>query len=108
MAEFKEVCKQWRRMCKAFNECDGNCVDLCALAHNPVCGDLTQATDKDLENAEAVIMEWANENPEPVCPTWAEYLMHVYQDVSYARILGETIPADIAEKLGVAPKVVGQ
>lgn len=104
MAEFKEVCKQWRRMCKAANECDGNCVDLCALAHNPVCGELPNATDKDLENAEAVIMEWAKKNPEPVYPTWAEYLMHVYQDVSYARILGETIPADIAQKLGIEPK----
>ena len=74
MAEFKEVCRQWRRMCKAANECDGNCVELCALAANPVCGELPDATDKDLENAETVIMEWAKENPEPVYPTGSERL----------------------------------
>lgn len=105
MAEFKEIWKQWRRMCKAFNECDGNCVDLCALAHNPVCGDLPNATDKDLENAEAVIMEWANENPEQIYPTWGEYLG---RDINnslgpYIR-LAQEIPADIAEKLGITPK----
>lgn len=115
MAEFKEVCKQWRRMCKAANECDGNCVDLCALAHNPVCGDLIQATDKDLENAEAVIMEWAKGNPEPVYPMWVEWLQRkvvgANADSIYEawHILCTTrIPADIAEKLDIAPKVVGQ
>lgn len=108
MAEFKEVCKQWRRMCEEIQRCsaenDECCALQCALGNNPVCGELIDATDKDLENAENVIMKWAKEHPEPVYPTWAEYLMHVYQDVSYARILGETIPADIAQKLGIEPK----
>lgn len=120
MAEFKEVCKQWRRMCKAANECDGNCVELCALAANPVCGELPNATDKDLENAEAVIMEWAKENPEPVYPTWVEWLvdsgvfpqkMSTIPSVAFNTIrdsLSVKIPADIAEKLDIAPKVVGQ
>lgn len=111
MAEFKEVCKQWRRMCEAANECDGNCVELCALAHNEFCGNLIQATDKDIENAETVIMEWAKENPEPVYPTWEEWL--IAQGVIKENPNGvgwpmpklfERIPADIAEKLGAAPK----
>lgn len=105
MAEFKEVCKQWRRMCKAASECDGNCVDLCVLAHNPTCGELTRATDKDLENAEAVIMEWANENPEQHYPTWGEYLAGDNNNtVAMMFTLAQEIPADVAEKLGIALK----
>lgn len=122
MAEFKEVCKQWRRMCEAANECGGNCVALCALAHNEFCGNLIQATDKDIENAETVIMEWAKKNPEPVYPTWIDWLMsegviptnymaanstdsEVRAGTFYVTIKAfKPIPDDIAEKLGIAPK----
>lgn len=101
MAEFVQMMKDWRRMC-AKNHTD--CMRLCPICANPTCGELAEATDEDIRSAEVKIMAWAAEHPEPVYPTWAEYLIHVYQDVSYARILGETIPADIAQKLGIEPK----
>ena len=101
MAEFQEVMKQWRRMCEK-NRID--CMRFCPICANPTCGELAEATDEDIRKAEDKVMAWAAEHQEPVYPTWAEYLMHIYQDVSYARILGETIPADTAQKLGIEPK----
>ena len=128
MAEFKEVCRQWRRMCDANSKCDGGCVDLCALAHNSFCGVLTEASDADIAKAENAIMEFAAENPEPVYPTWGEWLysvgvltdkelpMPTINDDA-AKIIcpniatdkaNDPIPAEIAEKLGIAPKVIEQ
>ena len=98
MAEFSEVMRQWRRFCKSHNNCGE-----CEFDGKGICGE-AHLTDIPYADIELRIMAWAAEHPEPVYPTWAEYLMHTYQDVSYARILGETIPADIAEKLGVEPK----
>ena len=101
MAEFGEIMRQLRRRCNTFHsECK-----VCGMGDfcpDEVCVDML--TDSDIDRLEKSVMEWAKEFPEPVYPTWAEYLMHVYQDVSYARILGETIPADIAQKLGIEPK----
>jgi hypothetical protein len=67
---------------------------------------------------EAAVMRWAAEHPEPVYPTWGEWL--VAQDIitEYGRIEcggsgvcgvftdkgGQPIPADIAQKLGIEPK----
>jgi len=98
VAEFSEVMRQWRRFCKSHNNCGE-----CEFDGKGICGE-AHLTDIPYADIELRIMAWAAEHPEPVYPTWAEYLMHTYQDVSYARILGETIPADIAEKLGVEPK----
>ena len=98
--------RQWGRLCTQHcaenaDDCDG-----CLLGGTraDVCGSYAKDNAEDAKELERLVMEWAAEHPEPVYPTWAEYLMHVYQDVSYARILGETIPADIAEKLGIEPK----
>lgn len=111
MAEFKDVMRNWKRLCKAFTtEIDEMCCDNCpimALDYDKHGCDAIfsdWANNAKWEEVEQTVTEWAKKNPEPVYPTWAEYLMHIYQDVSYSRILGETIPADIAEKLGVAPK----
>lgn len=106
MAEFKEVCKQWRRMCGEIQRCSAEknecCAMHCALGNNPFCGEVPNATDKDLENAEAVIMKWAKYNPEPVYPTWENWLTTL--GVQSFNELSKPIPADIAEKLGIAPK----
>ena len=122
MAEFKEVCKQWRRMCDEIQHCSAENIECCALkcvlGNNPVCGELTDATDKDLENAETVIMKWAKENPEPVYPTWSEWLYEqgVLGDKYVCSVpeliasnvatdnADDPIPADIAQKLGLQPK----
>lgn len=129
MAEFSEIMKQWRRMCTYCTEKHGNCIDAnCPLACNSTCGELSEATDQEIKEVEKAIMAWAAEHPEPVYPTWGEWLMdnniiRVAHDdgaprferangnVSYLNnIVVQTlkmwqpIPADIAQKLGIEPK----
>ena len=58
-------------------------------------------------------MEWAAEHPEPVYPTWAEFLHEAFCEkypmpyrggAAWYAFLRETpIPADIAQKLGIEP-----
>ena len=118
MAEFQEVMKQWRRMCERFSS-QGACAQFCPICANPVCGELKDASDEQIARAEAEIMQWAAKHPEPVYPTWGDYLiskgllmpywnergtapydMYIYAE----RALANHIPADIAEKLGLEPK----
>lgn len=102
MADFVQTMKDWRRMCKYYDEKNGNnSCDFCPL--NGCNAIYEDDGNTDYSDIEEKVAAWAAEHP-VVYPTWAEYLMHVYQDVSYARILGETIPADIAEKLGIEPE----
>jgi hypothetical protein len=66
-------------------------------------------SDVPYSDMELRIMAWAAEHPEPVYPTWGEWL-NTYGVVSdnffsNAKML-DPIPADIAEKLGVKPKEV--
>lgn len=104
MAEFQAVLRQWCRMCEQnlCESCPGGPKEgidsICLLMRSNGCQPRTEA------EVEGIIMQWAAEHPEPVYPTWAEYLYHRYHNLSYARILGETIPADIASKLGIQPK----
>ena len=111
MAEFQEVCKQWRRMCQSMEDAAAKdyrpCSDLCPVGCNPVCGELCESTQEDIKRFETVIMAWAAEHPEPVYPTWIEWFQsHIWKkgtDVS-SMLLYDPIPADIAEKLGLQPK----
>lgn len=112
MAEFKEVLQQWKRMRKQFKDESENefrpCGELCPVGSNPACGDLTEATQEDMEKFETAIMKWAAENPEPEYPTWAEWMIE--QGLCGAdlglmtRKAYEHIPADMAQKLGLKPK----
>lgn len=130
MAEFKEVMRQWRRMCKSFEDVAAKeyrpCMEKCPVGANPVCGELCDATPEDVEKFEAAIMEWAAEHPEPVYPTWTKWLLnngilekvkgniHVvstngYQIKNVDAFMEtekgkEPIPANIAQKLGIEPK----
>ena len=62
-------------------------------------------------------MTWAAEHPEPVYPTWGDWLAEqgvLVCDVSYPnkrywyainkQKIEQPIPTDIAEKLGIEPK----
>ena len=87
----------------------------CGLCNKP----LSSQTNDDRLIGERIIMAWAAKNPEPVYPTWAEYLnsigvtlsdrpfpapsipVYVYQ--AGAKMF-EPIPPNIAEKLGIEPK----
>ena len=56
MAEFSEVMKRWREICKSRNALPGYICKGCSLEHNPVCGYLEIATDKEIEDAENNIL----------------------------------------------------
>ena len=110
MAEFTEVCKQWRRMCDSFGDkaCQSYrpCAEQCPVGANPVCGELREASSEDIKKFESAVMAWAAENPEPVYETWGQYFRRYY-GLEYCKgheMLLENIPADIAQKLGLKPK----
>ena len=99
MAEFSEVMTQYKRMCDS-NSCIG-----CPMEGN--CGLQDAKLFPDV--FEKCVMEWANAHPEPVYPTWYEWLKEqgiLYQaDPATINDKGnEPIPADIAKKLGIKPK----
>ena len=124
MAEFQEVAREYNRMCASFID---NCED-CRI--NPHEGNNIFACRNNVikhpEKYEGLIMQWAAEHPEPVYPTWAEWLnstglikhdtgqfcvhmpnQYLYE-VKEVDILNEVaykpIPTDIARKLGLQPK----
>ena len=110
MAEYVEVMNQKKRMCNSYAFCSMGCplnnMDFC----NKNSGEKTNA---DFPEVERRTMAWAAEHPEPVYPTWYEYLFNVTRgenkwpvdDHEFCQWLNTTrIPADLAEKLGVEPK----
>lgn len=116
MAEFKEVMKQWRRMCKACSDQYTGCLNHCPLAAftDGGCGAIYEdefMDAADFGELERRVMKWAKENPEPVYPTWYEWLSSIgVADISqgmYAidiHVAQSQIPADIAQKLGLKSK----
>lgn len=118
MAEFAEVMRQWVRVRKATASSAGENV----LSVYP----LEVYDDARIAAIEKNVMQWAAEHPEPVYPTWVEWLIEkgvIPQkgcmlatthdpdtgEITEARIgitpsALQPIPADIAEKLGVKPK----
>ena len=115
MAEFQDVMKQWRRMCDKMRE-QG---DWCQSAICPLGGKCQLPSTTDIAEVERVVMQWAAEHPEPVYPTWGEWLekqgvvktvlspRYEENGASYYTPMYEItnpIPGDIAEKLGLKPK----
>lgn len=111
MSEFSEVMRQWVRARKAINE------------NELSCWPLEMFTDDYIANIEKEVMEWAAEHPEPVYPTWREYLTSIgvipeavilqtendefntfWRWDEACALTNKRIPADIAEKLGIEPK----
>jgi len=118
MAEYVEVCHQHDRMCARFEKCYD-----CPLHKKVVwcikkIGERGYIRRENAEKAEKVIMEWAAENPEPIYPTWGEWLLE--QGVVCAgtetrkgftyQVVNEKfftqIDADTAKKLGIEPKEI--
>ena len=62
MPEFNEVMKRWREMCssRTNSHCGYACAG-CPLEHNPVCGELEIATDKEIEEAKNSILNWRDD-----------------------------------------------
>lgn len=124
MAEFQEVMKQAKRMCKTVGAC-GKC-PLRTMEHECRFASVINA-DFGPDGAKAIeriVMEWAEKHPEPKYPTWKEWqdtnfpnndaLMRpcIFESEEYFNCKSENgcencmnkpIPPDIAEKLGVKP-----
>ena len=109
MAQFQEVCRQWRRMCREgsveYSCC--NCKMYSELDES-ICRGIPD--EDEAKTVEKYVMAWAAEHPEPVYPTWFEYLYAIsnpdYFDLTefYTWMRHTPIPADIAQKLGIEPK----
>lgn len=103
MTEFSDVIKQFKRMCNF-----GNCSTATGCPMNPShnIGQCRKIAFERPAHFAATVMRWAAEHPEPVYPTWHEWLSK--QGILSAGGLWEKafkpIPADIAEKLGLEPK----
>jgi hypothetical protein len=114
MADFVQTMKDWRRMCQFMDKEYGNSsCDNCPLGG---CSAVYEMCGKEnFANMERDISAWAAEHPEPVYPTWEEYLADLMtfdmmfdktdNPNSVENYMRKTpIPADIAQKLGIEPK----
>ena len=107
MAEFQIVARAYVRMCESYPTCEGcpinepgNDIDTCRCC-----------VLKWPCKYESKIMSWAAAHPEPVYPTWVDWLVDqglifVTSNTYAFNFLKATdpIPPDIAQKLGIEPK----
>ena len=108
MAEFKEVMKQYKRMCCAYPSC-ADCPfselgwrDCCSPSAAPL-GD-----DEDMDIWETTVMEWAHTHPEPKRPTIGDMLYFIGNEMNvpilnsnttFANFLNNELPKTTANKL---------
>ena len=125
MAGFIETMEQWRRMCEMYS-CDDDdyyCVgcpikELKYDEHGCDAIFSEWAKKADWDAVEEVIHVWAERNPEPVYPTFGEWMYDSFlkwcqenypgrakDEKAWFDYIYEThIPSDIAQKLGIEPK----
>lgn len=115
MAEygFAEVMRQWKRLWDRMDARYGDqCCENCPLTDYQCGGIFEMDGDCDWDGMAMKIMAWAKENPEPVYPTWGEWLMsngvisglHPGGAIDALGNLKKPIHTDIAQKLGIEPK----
>ena len=122
MTEFVQMMKDWRRMCETIQSenqqtsSGGWCIGCPIQGVCVIDAEIKYTTDNGLAMIGERIQSWAAENPEPVYPTWGEWLLKqgviragtesrngfAYQTVTDK--LFAQIDADIAKKLGIEPK----
>lgn len=101
MAEFKEVMKQYRRMCKSYPQCDG-CPFKTELGCN--CQPDSLIEEEDFDIWETTVMNWARNHPEPVYPTIRELVNYIMNKIPGESVSYETrIPANIAKEFNILP-----
>lgn len=128
MAEFAQTMKDWNRMCRSMvQEDEYTGCDKCDL-RSFGCPAIyeKESDDANWNHIESVVTKWVAEHPEPIYPTWGEWLISVgaarkiptgipfeLQGGSIVDPPWETavdvntpIPADIAQKLRLEPKEV--
>ena len=119
MTDFVRTMKDWRRMCDKYTTNDDDCCVGCPVVdyHKCGCGAIFEMDDVDWERYEKAIDKWAEENPEPIYPSWATWLVdqgvlacdesHPNMRYWYAinkQKIEQPIPTDIARKLEIKPK----
>ena len=120
MAEFVQTMKDWKRMCNAMGQEDEyTACDKCDLREFGCPAIYEKECDSaDWNHVENVVAKWAAEHPEPVYPTWKEWLEEQRVVVHFDSVSEKgtkvkweltnksncRIPADIAQKLGIEPK----
>lgn len=115
MAEFVQVMPQFMRLCDSYKHCD-DC-PIRQAGFNCDC-DHQGYSKTGAAEIEHIIMSWAAEHPEPVYPTWKEWLEEQRVVVHFDSVNEKgkkvkweltnksncPIPADIAEKLELKPQ----
>ena len=110
MAEYTKVIEQFKRMCWYYSrdKMQKSC-PMCTSYPNCNIGQCRKIAFEKPAHFTVTVMRWAAEHPEPVYPTWGEYIRSITGldpvEVNGMRLaLTRTIPADLAEKLGLQPK----
>lgn len=132
MTHFSQVMHDWKRMCDKMDKTHGEeACSYCPIFHTDTIAGCCDAIYEDLaanidwDKVASIVEAWATEHPEPVYPTWAEWLIeqglaehktvfsHEYHadalyvtdfDTALNKAVHKPIPANIAEKLGLKPK----
>lgn len=107
MAEFQMIAKNLERLCNTYRSLSKCGTDECPLYCENLCyaRQIVHIHGDDAGGLEDAVIRWAAEHPEPVYPTWGEYLFSQHVVGVYAmRAINTPIPADIAQKLGIEPK----
>ena len=112
MAEFRDVIEQFDRMCWYYQR-KRECPMACPMNGVNI-SQCRKVAFEEPKETEEIVMAWAAEHPEPVYPTWVEYLVGIGAIPNEIRLetadalmdthLLKPIPTDIAQKLGIEPK----
>lgn len=101
MAEFKEVVKEYRRMCGTYiNDYCNYCPLVEESTDQYTCPEYLLDFPDVVEN---IVMQWAVENPEPQYPMWIEAISSMYPKMAPTQAVYQPVPDDIAKKLGIEP-----
>lgn len=101
MAEFKEVMRQYKRMCHAYPQCNG-CPFKAELEWD--CQPDALFDEEDMDIWETTVMDWARKHPEPVYPTIRELINYIMNKIPGESVSYETrIPANIAKEFNILP-----
>ena len=115
MAEFIDVIHTIQRFCKRHNgQCPTCILSTFACPNNARFDKTDEAMFRELED---FVVKWEEAHPEPVYPTWWEWLedmgivgkvkseySEIFDTICVETKMFNPIPADIAEKLGLKPK----
>ena len=106
MAEFKEVMRQYNRMCHTYPQCDG-CPFKTELEWDR-CRLEVLTEEEELDIWETTVMEWARNHPEPKRPTIGDILYFISNEMdipilnsntTFTNFLNNELPETTANKL---------